>query len=221
MEGKQRGIGFFSLIPALLVITLILLLFPGCEQVFTTSPVAFLARDPSSLPEEQQVSYAQQALASGDQATLQEAYAAIASSTDPDVQYLASQVAIGASGINEAIQSIDISDPSSIDTAALLGSLDAEYLTNAGDKLAAAGAAGVAVSDEDYVVAAASLILAGAIDDGDPETYISSLDFETLTNDPPEEYSEDLTEAEKAAYLFNQTDLTADDMDSLLGMIGG
>ena len=218
MEGK-RNYPFLKRLMALMAAPLLfLLLLPGCEQVFTYSPFAFLARDPSSLPMEQRISYAQLALSSGDKATLQAAYEAIASSTDPEVQYLASQVAVGASGLNEAVETA-LADMENIDVNSVVGSLDQTYLQNAGAQLASASEAGVEIADEDYVVAAASLLLSDAIESGDPETFLSGLDFATAT--VPTDYGSAANDTERAAYLFSQTGYTADDMDSLLAMIGG
>ncbi len=224
MEGK-RNYPFLKRLMALMAAPLLfLLLLPGCEQVFTYSPFAFLARDPSSLPMEQRISYAQLALSSGDKATLQAAYEAIASSTDPEVQYLASQVAVGASGLNEAVETA-LADMENIDVNSVVGSLDQTYLQNAGAQLASASEAGVEIADEDYVVAAAALLLSAALSDPtSPEDFFTNdLDFATAT-DPanvPADYASAADDTERAAYLFSQTGYTADDMDSLLAMIGG
>jgi hypothetical protein len=71
----------------------------GCQAIFTYSPVAALQRPPSSLTAEQRVTYAENALASGDAATMKAAYDAIKNDTGDTAQYLAAQLGFEASGV--------------------------------------------------------------------------------------------------------------------------
>ncbi|WP_020611544.1 hypothetical protein [Sediminispirochaeta bajacaliforniensis] len=209
----------------LLYIVALALLLAGCEQMFTYSPLSWAARDPSKLSDDQQVAYAQMALSSGDAETLQKAYDAIADNSDPDVQLLASQVALGASGLNEAVENIvdelDAGiDEADIDAGDILGSLDQTYLQAAGTSLAAAEAGGADISDTDYLLAAASLVLSEAITGGgtqsDLEDVIDTIDTLPST---PSSYSASQSDAENAAYFLSQASMDIDDIDSLLDML--
>ncbi len=88
---------------ALLLSAGLVLLVVSCENVFTTSPFSFLRRDPSTLSEAQKQRFAQDALASGDESVMAEAYEAIKDTTDPATQLLAADLAIGASGLEGAV----------------------------------------------------------------------------------------------------------------------
>ncbi len=75
------------------------LVLTGCELVFTTSPLAFLQRDPSKMSTEQQITYAQNALASGDRDAMAKAFQSLKGSSNPEVQLLAVDLAVGAAGV--------------------------------------------------------------------------------------------------------------------------
>ena len=68
----------------------------ACENVFTSSPLTFLQRDPANLSPEQQVQFGEDALSSGDPAAMADAYAALSDTTDPETQLLAADLALGA-----------------------------------------------------------------------------------------------------------------------------
>lgn len=229
MKGKRKITPLTQLIPVILILLPALLLLPGCEQVFTYSPLSFLARDPSTLPMEQRVSYAQLALASGDKATLQAAYESIASSTDPEVQYLASQVAVGASGLNEAIAGIDdFFSLTSDDVDAILGTIDSSWADNIGDSLVFAIAdGGVSIAPEDKVVAAAMYVIASAESNSDtfPAINISEGTIGLVTVDETVSYIENPLDADdynnNAAYFIYSSGLSLEDLESMTGLIGG
>ena len=63
-----------------------LIIFSGCQAVFTFSPFSAFQRDPAKLPPEQQIAWAEGALASGDTASMAEAYALLDAllESDPD-----------------------------------------------------------------------------------------------------------------------------------------
>ena len=79
----------------------LLALLAGCQAVFTYSPLSFLQRDPANLPPEQQVSWAEQALASGDPQAMAQAYELV--KDDPDQAYLAASLAAELSGVTQAL----------------------------------------------------------------------------------------------------------------------
>lgn len=204
----------------LLYIVALALLLAGCEQMFTYSPLSWAARDPSKLSDEQQ---AQNAPVSGDIDDLQKAYDAIADSSDPDVQLLASQVALGASGFNEAIEDIakelkDGIDEADIDAGDILDDLDQTYLQAAGTSLAAAEAGGADISDTDYLLAAASLVLSEAITGGGDQSALDSA-VSALPDPAPSSYDPLADDIDNAAYFLAQASMTSDDIDSLLDML--
>lgn len=118
---------------------LCILALGGCEALFTTSPLSFLQRDPSKLSDEQKISWAEAAWASGDEEAMAEAYAAIADlatgSSDPELTYLAANLALELSGVPGIVDSIlaDV-DNLVVDTAFLdsvLASVDGGYVSAA------------------------------------------------------------------------------------------
>jgi hypothetical protein len=118
---------------------LCLLAVSGCEALFTTSPLSFLQRDPSKLSDDQKISWAEAAWASGDEEAMADAYAAIADlatgSSDPELTYLAANLALELSGVPGIVDSI-LADVENIvvDTAFLdtvLSSVDGGYVSAA------------------------------------------------------------------------------------------
>jgi hypothetical protein len=86
-----------------ILVTALLLVLSSCENLFTTSPFAFLQRDPSTLSDAQKQQFALDALASGDEETMAAAYEALKDTTDPATQLLAADLALGASGLEGAV----------------------------------------------------------------------------------------------------------------------
>src|SRR6056297_3393892 len=101
-----------------LLIVILPILLISCEQMFTYSMFEWAQRDPSNLSDDQQISYAKSVLGSGDKEAMADAYEAIKDNTDPEVQLLASKLAVGASGLNEAVEAA-ISDFESGSTSSI------------------------------------------------------------------------------------------------------
>lgn len=154
---------------------LAIILLPGClascQAVFTFSPFSFLRRDPAALGQEQQLAWAEEALASGDPEALQDAYDALletaSTSADPAVQYTTAQLALELSGVGDVFTSLlggltqEEESPFSSATEAL-AAVDVELLTVAADFLDAAEAGGADLTATDYFVGGVGLIVAGA-----------------------------------------------------------
>lgn len=87
----------------LIVLSGLILLLGSCENFFTSSPLSFLQRDPSTLNDEQKRQFALDALASGDEDAMAAAYEALKDSTDPQTQLLAADLAVGATGLEGAV----------------------------------------------------------------------------------------------------------------------
>jgi hypothetical protein len=189
----------------------------GCEQIFTYSPVSFLQRDPSTLSEEQKIRYAELALEGGDTETLRNAYEALEGNDDPEVRLLASKLAVGASGINDAIaDAVDAMDSGeSVDPATLLEDVDTDMLKNAVDSMSVADGDETTkenITSEDYITTAAAAMIVAVEEDG---TDLSTVDWENTTAD------KDGSNIEKSAYYLEQSGYTAEDMGSIEGMFGG
>ena len=156
----------------MLVVWLALLSVASCEMVFTTSPLAFLQRDPSRLSEQQQVVFGRNALASGDREKMAVAFELLKESADPEIRLLASDLAFGAAGLDVAIMSAlpDIVAAGD-DQAALQAALDEALMDFSADDLSmmaaaaalVAGAEGaVTPAPEQYLTAAVGLVAIAA-----------------------------------------------------------
>lgn len=175
-----------------LLILVILVTLSSCERIFTTSPFDFMQRDPSTYSDAQRLTFAEDALASGDEAAMAAAFDLLADSTDPDTQLVAVELALGAAGVEGALTSVvaglsaDGADPETVISDALDGftDTDLELLVAAAALLDAADDS-VTPSAEQYGFAAVGLIAAAATDAGgvenldpppagsDAETYVS------------------------------------------------
>jgi hypothetical protein len=91
-----------------------LLLLDGCEAIFTFSPFTGLQRDPSSLTPEQRLTYAQDALASGDLSAMQDALDAIKNDTSHPAVYTSAKLEIELSGLPAL--GVDVNDTSNLDS---------------------------------------------------------------------------------------------------------
>jgi len=143
----------------------------SCQAVFTFSPLSFLRRDPSTLTADQQLAWAEEALASGDVEAVRDAYDALvvtaSMSTDPAVQYTTAQLALELSGVGEVFSSLlggltqEGESPFS-SAAEALEAVDVGLLTAAADYLDAAQSGGADLTATDYFVGGVGLIVAGA-----------------------------------------------------------
>lgn len=163
----KNGLAFWGLS----LIFLFSLFLSGCQDVFTFSPLAGLGRDPSKLPDDQKVNYANNALAGGDPEEMAEAYTLIEEmlQSDPDngdLHLLAADLALGASGLSDATAELDISstDPDTLDS--LLDDLDADLLSATASHIESAEESGTEVSDSQYVNAGMALVAKEAKDAG-------------------------------------------------------
>ena len=158
----------------LLLGTVTLLLLAGCEQFFTNNLFSGLQRDPSKLPFEQQVAYAESALNSGDKDAMADAYDALSDSLDDrnnkdaDLNSLAAELAIGASGLTDTVPELadaaingDFSSQTDLENALddVLGDVDYTYIDEAESQLSLIQANGGEVSEEQYVFVAAGLLM--------------------------------------------------------------
>jgi hypothetical protein len=144
------------------------LVFGGCQAIFTYSPVSGLQRLPSSMTPGQRLTYAQDALASGDTAAMKSAYDAIKNDTSAAAEYTTAQLGIELSGVPALLVKV-AGDPSTLtaqlDTINAFitdNNLDPNYMVAAAAQLAAAQSSGVTLSDMDMAMGAMGIMLGGA-----------------------------------------------------------
>jgi hypothetical protein len=135
-------------------------LLAGCQDVFTYAPLSFLQRAPSSMSHEQAMNYAEQALASGDEAAMKAAFEALKDDTSDSGMYLAAQLAIEVSGISDFLVEVvtgaaalpDTGDSATLTDWLSVNSSPAqeEYLIAAADRLAAVNADDLTTMDYVY-----------------------------------------------------------------------
>lgn len=89
-----------------LLLFLCVWVFVSCEGVFTTSLVEWAQRDPSQLNREQKINFAKEALASGNRDSMKKAYDALKGTSDPSLQPLAAELAVGAAGVKDALATV-------------------------------------------------------------------------------------------------------------------
>lgn len=138
-------------------------MFTACQAFFTYSPVAGLQRGIDDLSDDQKISRAEDALATGDTEEMQEAYEEVVEmlAEDPDdteLLVLAAELAVGSSGAVDVVFDA-IASGGDFDIDAALEGVDTEMLTDAADYVSAALDGGGTVSDETLVVAAAALVI--------------------------------------------------------------
>ncbi len=181
------------------------LLLASCQQVFTYSPLSWAQRDPSTLPEAQKIAYAEEALASGDITAVKAAYEALKTSPDPDTQALASQLAVSASGFNEAIA--DALSTQTFDDTTIKG-IDRTWLISAVTAMDTADSGGAAITSDEYLTVAAGLVVLAAQANGN--------DVSTLTF--PSSGDKDGSDLAKAVYYAEKAGYTSADLDSMLNL---
>jgi len=154
----------------LAVITI--MIYTSCQQIFTYSALEWAQRDPADLPPAQQIAYAESILSSGDTDAMADAYAVIDDLLDDDpdnvdLQLLAADLAIGGSGITDAIANLDLEN---LDTSIedILADIDLDLVAASADHIIAAEALDpTAISEEQYLNTGLILLAQAADEAGD------------------------------------------------------
>ena len=140
----------------IIMVLVTILIYTSCQQIFTYSVLEWAQRDPANLPEAQQIAYAESILTSGDTEAMAEAYEVINdlvtdNPDDVELRLLAADLAIGGSGITDAIANLDLENlDTSVET--ILASLDLTLVAAAADHVIAAEALDpTAISAEQYL----------------------------------------------------------------------
>ena len=136
--------------------------------MFTYTPLSGLQRPPSSMTPAQRLTYAQDALASGNTADMKAAYDAIKNDSGASAQYTTAQLGIELSGVPNVLLQI-ASDPSSASTQLddvwsfiQTNNLDPTYMVAASTQLSAAQSAGASLTETDMAMGAIGCLLGGA-----------------------------------------------------------
>lgn len=210
-----------KILKGMLIIVILPIVLISCEQMFTHSLFEWAQRDPSNLSEAQQISYAKSVLGSGDQQAMADAYEAIKDNTDPEVQLLASKLAVGASGLNEAVEAA-IADIDKIEDGTktideYLGTIDESMLLAAVNSMATASqnaSTAENITSEEYLTAAAASLIY-AVNSGtvvDFDAGKTAIDGATASNSDSADWDQ------KAAYFLQESGYDSTDLDSLVNL---
>lgn len=167
----RRSTGYAGRAGALAVIVAsAALLLAACQAMFTYTPLSGLKRPPASMTPAQRLTYAADALASGNTDDMKAAYDAIKSDSGAQAQYLTAQLGIELSGIPTLLVQV-ASDPSSGNTTTQLNdvstfvtthNLNPQYIVDAAAQLTAAQTDGANLKPTDQVMGAIGCLLGGA-----------------------------------------------------------
>jgi hypothetical protein len=186
------------------LVLLLVLVLAGCQAIFTYSPLSFLQRDPDNLPLDQKITWAENALASGDPEAMATAYDAI--KDESGVDYLAANLALELSGVPQLLfevieGDIEINNQTDLENF-LQDNVDGEYVTfAAGHFLDTLSNDPDSITSTDYVLGAASLLFKAAEENGGSMTGLDNTDalaFATAglntmsADDPAYEYMDQL-----------------------------
>lgn len=151
-------------------------LFVSCEGLFTTSLVEWAQRDPSQLSRSQKINFAQEALASGDRESMKKAYDALKDTSDPSLQPLAAELAVGAAGVKDALATVlgkvaAGSSEEEIKTALQeafesFADADLELITEAATLLSSAEDGGATITADQYFITGVGLLVVALKDAG-------------------------------------------------------
>ena len=207
---------------SIILIVITVLVLCGCERVFTSSLLEFLQRDPASYTDAQKLIFAEDALASGDEAAMAAAFELLADSTDPETQLLAVELALGAAGVGSVLTtaiaglSAEGADPEAVIGDALDGFTDEDIalLLQAAALLDQADDSATPTAEQ-YAFAAIGLIAAAADDAGGVENL----------NPAPGGSDAETYEAQAAVFLDEALDLlvaeggSTDILDDFIGLV--
>ncbi|MDA3941072.1 MAG: hypothetical protein PF693_17480 [Spirochaetia bacterium] len=182
----------------------IYLILSSCQQIFTYSVLEWAQRDPSNLPPAQQIAYAESALASGDEQAIIDAYNAIKDLDTAEADLLASELAFAGSGVSGVIaEATTMLLEGTGDPTSLIDTLSGTLLQGAADELESAINNGAVPSEEQYLQAAAALLLI-AIQSTDRDSAWTLFDGASL----PADLASATSDAEKALFFISKAEYT-------------
>lgn len=210
-----------KLVYPLLIVVSMLFLTMGCEALFTTSPVSFLRRNPDNYTSSQKLEYFTDLAAGGEvseDALTDLSEFAAANADDPEINKLAGNAYIEASGIDTALESMvqEITSGGSIENASIMTALipaegesltqesieaafegigvNVDTFTTGAEFLATAETNGADLSETDYMIGGIGLAL-DAVDD-----------VESLEEEDKQELEQALEEAGSFDTLVEQVE---------------
>lgn len=160
---KKALLGFFCFLTGLLF-------FSGCQEIFTYSFFTAMQPDPADLPDEKLAEYCSDILVNGTAEEKAEAFAALqaaiqAGSTDPEINYIAANLALDQAGLtfNNLISIIDSQDPAAA-FGDLLSGNNLDLLETAGNYFMTVDAGDSSLlSATDYIIGGVGIVL-GSVD---------------------------------------------------------
>lgn len=181
----------------LLVFFIILLVFSGCEDFFTASPLEGFRRDPSSLSEGAKLSLAVDAISSGDTDTMNQLIDSMeadiqSGNASPEVNAAAVDLVIGTTGVQDAVTDLGeyadvLAGGGSVDPATaisavedLAASINTENVDVAVQALTNLEASGNTADSDDYLMVAVAMAAGAVTNDA------GVADINVLDNTSPE-----------------------------------
>jgi hypothetical protein len=175
----------------------LLLLFSmtGCQDLFTRSAFTWAAADPSDMSAAQLKTYAEGLVMSGDNEAMAEAYTALVdtlpddAADDPDLYLLASDLAMGGSGLPDAITEavsllpdFETMDPTELENTIsdLINGIDGTLLEGSVDlftEVSALPGSADSITESQYTNAAVALLFVIYQDTPDPADITADPDF--------------------------------------------
>ncbi len=145
-------------------------LLGGCYGLFTSSPVSSFQREPTALPLETRLTYAQDALATGNPELMRKAYDSLEGEPAAEAQYLSFQLGAEISGFPRFIRGlldgtrfVHRGSLREFDDYLAGNAVDPGYLVAAAGHLRDAEASGATIQPLDCVAAACGAIFAEAL----------------------------------------------------------
>lgn len=190
----------------------------GCEQFFTNNVFSEFQRDPANLSTAQKKTYARSAVESGDREAMSKAYNAVAEealeSNDPELTSVATDLALGASGVNDVVPDLaeraisgDLSDPDAIESTVkdALDNIDTDSLENVAALVEKTRQNNGTVTEEQYALATAGLVAKKA-----KEAEADGKQVEDLTADDFQEVQDFVDGAKQDLQSRNESSETLD-----------
>lgn len=171
-------------ITVIILVAATIFIYSSCQQIFTYSALEWAQRDPADLPPEQQISYAESILSSGDTDAMADAYAVINDLLDDDPNnvdliLLAADLAIGGSGIADAIANLDLENlDTSVET--ILADIDLDLVAAAAAHIVDAEALDPTAISTDQYLNTGLILLAQAADEAGDFASLSTINDTVL-----------------------------------------
>jgi hypothetical protein len=156
----------------------------SCEAVFTTSVLEWARRDPSKMSAAQKVTYADDALASGDERAMKDAFDALKDTSDPALKPKVAELALGAAGVTNALADLlgDVAaggteeniKAAMEDSLASFSIADLSLIGDAAALIKSAEAGGAEVSADQYFTAGVGLLVVALNDAGGDSSLIDT-----------------------------------------------